>query len=116
MTNFACFQKGVVSDSLSTTTYCLCFYNASSNAYIVENEITYDHQIHCFLIVEDGLHMGRHALPKVHKEVLHFVEVGSHNTIQDPLAVSSVHEQEGFHLKRRKGQSYRESGSREKKK
>ena len=43
--------------------------------------------------------MLRHALPKVDQEVLHFMEICSHNTVQDSLAVSTVHQQKGLHLK-----------------
>lgn len=42
--------------------------------------------------------MSWHSLPKVNQELLNFMEVSSHHAVQDALAVSSIHQQEGFHL------------------
>ena len=43
--------------------------------------------------------MLRHALPEVHQKFLDLMEVGPNHAVQNTLAVGSVHEEEGIHLK-----------------
>lgn len=39
-----------------------------------------------------------HALPEMDKEVLDLVKVCSDNTVQDALAMGTIHQQKGLHL------------------
>lgn len=57
--------------------------------------------------------MWWHALPKVDQEILDFVKVSSDHTVQDTLAVGTVHEEEGVHLERKEGGEGRKEGGEE---
>ncbi len=74
----------------------------ASNAYIVHNEVTDDHQVHDSLTGKNREHVLRHPLPEVHQKILHFMEVGPHNAVQDTLTVCAVHQQESLHLDQRR--------------
>lgn len=70
-------------------------------AYIVEDEITDNDQVKCFLAAEDGQHVLWHPLPKVNQEILNFVEIGPYHAVENALAVSTVHEEESLCLQKR---------------